>query len=74
MTRSGHGAGSFDYLVGEVQDGLGNREVHRLRGFEVDDEDELCRKLNRQFAGLGTPQNTINIDRRTADGAGVPDR
>jgi hypothetical protein len=43
---------SLDYLVGQRQRLVGDCEVERLSGLEVDHELELCRQHNRQITRL----------------------
>jgi len=45
---------SFYDLVGSRQDVRRNRDSDLLRGFQIDDEIELGRLLNRQIGGLST--------------------
>src|SRR5215471_10032883 len=43
---------SLDHLVGAGEEGFGNREANRFRGFDVDDQLELRRLHYGKIAGL----------------------
>src|SRR5215813_800358 len=49
--RSAHG-NSFDHLVGERKQIVGDFDAKRFRGLDVDHELELCRQHNRQITRL----------------------
>ena len=55
----------FDHLIGALQERLRDGEAERLGGLEIDDQLEFRRWLDRQIAGLGALENTIDICRRT---------
>src|SRR5262245_55022284 len=59
-------AGSFDYLVSDGKHFVGNLNPKCFGGFEIDDEIEFGRLLDRQIAGLSTLQNFVHICRGTA--------
>src|SRR5215471_20719783 len=52
---------SFDHLVGLCEEGLGDRHPDCLCGFEIDDQLELSRELDRQLTRLCTAQDAVNI-------------
>src|SRR5437660_861804 len=64
------GAGSLDYLVGALFEQRRHLEVERLRGFQVDDQLELDRKLDGEIAGLLALEDTIGDRRFEVDEAG----
>src|SRR2546425_4178307 len=51
---------SLDHLVGTQQERLGDLEVERLGGGQVDDEIELARLLDRDVARLCPAQNLVD--------------
>ena len=51
----------FDHLIGALQERLRDGEAERLGGLEIDDQLEFRRWLDRQIAGLGALENTIDI-------------
>src|SRR5215831_16325788 len=53
---------SFDYFIGGYQQAGWHSYTESLRSFEVDACLELCRCLHRQFGGLVTAQNAIDIE------------
>jgi hypothetical protein len=55
---------SFDDLIGEIEDRLGDRQGEFSRGLEVDDQLECCRLLDRQVGGLGALEDLIDKGRR----------
>src|SRR5215470_11818000 len=55
----------FDHLIGTQQDRLRRRQTERLRGLEVHDHLEFCRKLHREIARLCATQYAIDISRST---------
>jgi hypothetical protein len=42
-------------------------EAEVLSDFQVDDQPELCRLLDRQLAGLGTFEDLVDVPRRAAE-------
>ena len=65
---------SLDHLVGESEHFVGNSDAERLGGFEIDDEIEFGRLLDRQLAGLRPAQNlsTNSAARRNRSGKLAP--
>src|SRR5437660_11305216 len=61
-------APSLDDLIRPEQERLRNRQPEGLGGFEVDDQLELLRPLDRQLGGLRTVQDLRNEDARPAKG------
>src|SRR5690242_1481690 len=57
---------SFDDLVRPRQHIGWNGEADLLGGFEIDQELELRRLLDRQIAGFGTFENFVHVNRGTA--------
>src|SRR5262249_51711166 len=55
-------AESLDYLIRPQQQRWRDREPEGLGGFEVDDELERRRLLNRKVGRLRAPQNPIHVD------------
>src|SRR5690348_5931808 len=53
--------GSFDDLVGAVEDRWRHGETERLRGLEVDDQLECCRLLHRQIRRFGAFEDLPNV-------------
>ena len=56
----------LDHLVGAHQNGGWNLDAHRLGGFQVDDQFEMGRLLDRQIARLRALENLGNIDGQPA--------
>src|SRR6516164_6951889 len=54
---------SFDHLVGEREQPVGQIEAKRLSGLQVDDQLVFGRLLHRQIARLLAAQDTIDITR-----------
>src|SRR4030095_2798374 len=54
---------SLDHLVGASEQRRGHLEAEHLGGRQIDDEFELGRLLDRNFAWLRTAQNLVNIVR-----------
>jgi hypothetical protein len=52
---------SFDHLVGEREQVVGNRDALRLRCLEIDGQLELVYLLHRQVGGRGTFENLDGI-------------
>src|SRR6266566_3469161 len=52
---------SFDHLVGEREQLVGNFEAERLSGVQIDDEVELSRLLDRKISRLRSAQNFIDV-------------
>jgi len=44
---------SLDHLVGQGKHARGNGDAECLRGFQIDDQRELARRLDREIAGAG---------------------
>ena len=62
-TNDVHGCDDLlDHLVGAGEEGFGNGEADRFRGFDVDDELELGRLLDRQVGCLLAFENSAGID------------
>src|SRR6516165_4031656 len=61
--------GSFNYLVGKQLHRIGNREAQRLGGFQVDDQLEFGRPLDRQIGRLVALENPPGMDARSAKGS-----
>lgn len=59
-------ARSPDHLVRAQQDRLGDGNADCFRGFQIDDEFEFGRLLDRQIARLGALQNLVDVPGRTA--------
>src|SRR5262245_62979233 len=53
---------SFDYLVGEREQLVWSREAQRLGGFEIDDELESRRLLDRQVGRTCTLEDFSGVD------------
>src|SRR6516225_624647 len=51
---------SFNHLVGQQQERLGDGQPHRFRGLEVDHQLELRRPLDRQIAGAGALEDFVH--------------
>ena len=51
----------FDHLIGAVNQRGRHSEPERLSGFEVDDQFELYRHFDRQFAWLLSTQDAVGI-------------
>ena len=47
----------FDHLVSQRENGRGDSDTERLRGFQIDDQSELVRLLYREIAGLRAAKN-----------------
>src|SRR5438128_6483693 len=58
--RSAHG-NSFDHLVGEGEQLVGNLETERPRGLQVDHQLEFSGLLHREFDWLRATQNSVGI-------------
>jgi hypothetical protein len=58
---------SFDDLVGEPLKMQRHVKAECLGGFEVDDEIELGRDLDRQIAGLRSTQDAIDMGGRAPE-------
>jgi len=54
-------APSFADLVGSLKERFRDRQTKCLRSFEVDDQFELGRELDRQIAGFRAPQDEIDV-------------
>src|SRR5215472_8286004 len=52
----------LNHLVRPQQQRLGNGEAERLGGLEVDDELELRRPFDRNFARIGAPENFVDVN------------
>jgi hypothetical protein len=52
---------SFDHLVGEREQIVGDFDAQRLGGLQVDDEFEFGRLKHRQVGGLGALENACRI-------------
>jgi len=63
---------SLNHLVGESEHFVGNGEAERLGGFEIDDEIEFGRLLDRQLAGLRRILSTNSAARRNRSGKLAP--
>src|SRR6516162_6454562 len=50
----------FDHLIGEHEEVVWHFDPERPGGFEIDDEFEFGRLLDRDVAGLGPAQNLID--------------
>jgi hypothetical protein len=59
-----NGTGLFDHLVGAQQERLGDRKPKRLGGCQVDNEIELGRSFDSEFAGLLAAQDASRAVRR----------
>src|SRR5262249_34988240 len=51
----------FDHLVGSGEQRRRHLEAERLRGYQIDDEVELCRLLDGEFAGLRPAQDLVDV-------------
>jgi len=51
----------LNHLIRAHQQGLRNCEAERLRGFQIEDERELCRLLNGEIPGFGALENLVNV-------------
>ena len=51
----------FNHLIRPRQHIRRNRQADLLRGFQIDDQLELCRLLDGQIGGLGAFQNLVHI-------------
>ena len=60
--RKGPSTPSFDHLVGEREQIVGDFDAERLRGPEVDHRLELGRLQDRQVSGLCTVENLRGVD------------
>src|SRR5262249_38912179 len=49
----------LDHLIGQEEQGRGQRQPERLGGLEVDDQLELGGLLHRQLGGVGTFQELV---------------
>ena len=58
-------APSFADLVGSLKERFRDRQTKCLRSFEVDDQFELGRELDRQIGRLLALEDAINIDCRS---------
>ncbi len=54
---------SLDHLVRPRQQRRRDRQAEGLRGLEVDDQLELGGLLDREVAGLGAPEDPVDVDR-----------
>ena len=59
----------FDHLVGAREHSGRNGEAQRLRGFEVDDQLESCRLLDREIGWLGTLEDLAGVNADQAKGS-----
>lgn len=57
----GRHSGSLDYLSRAQQDRLGDGNAEYFRGFQVDDEIEFCRLLDRQIARFGAFEDLVDV-------------
>jgi len=51
----------LNHLVGAGEERLRHGQAEGFRGFQVDDQLELGRLLDRQVGGLGTSENPADI-------------
>ena len=56
---------SFNHLVGANEQRRWHSDAESLRRFEVDDQFNVGRKLDRQVGGLGAFQYSVHVVRRT---------
>ena len=68
-TQSGRSRSLLDHLVGAHQERLRHGELQRLRGFEVDDQLESCRLLDREIGWLGTLEDLAGVNADQAKGS-----
>src|SRR5262245_28054399 len=52
---------SFDHLVGGGEQCGRNGEAERLSGLEIDDKLEFGRLFDRQIAGIGALENSVDV-------------
>src|SRR5438876_189269 len=52
----------LDHLIGAGEEGFGNRKADRLRGFDIDDQLEFRRLLNRQITRLLTFEDATGVN------------
>src|SRR5215204_7211911 len=57
---------SFDHLIGCCKDSRRNGEAESLGSSEVHDQAVGRASLDRQVAGLGTPQDAVDVRCKTA--------
>src|SRR6266511_6312525 len=53
--------GLFDHLVGNGEHARGNVEAKRFCGLEIDDKLEFGRLFDRQIAGIGALENSVDV-------------
>src|SRR5262249_21000821 len=61
---------SFDHLVGEQKKRISHCKAERLRGYQIDDQFKLGRRLHRQVSRFFAPQEAVDIRTRTPKNVG----
>src|SRR6266700_7303274 len=58
---------SFDHLIGAGDEGRGDVEADRGRGFEIDDQLEFGGQLDRQIGRPGAVEDAVDVTRRALE-------